>query len=147
MAYACHVILANTKAWVDKKELGAMVGRSGKPLEAALKSLAAAGLAELSPGRARSPVAGRYVVPPVVSPATSGIYARLQAHRDEWARSCGKVDFARYLMVRSSKGKFAAYLPHLTDVIGMSALYGDIGEVDDPALYLVEGRVTRLFNT
>ncbi|MBI3554585.1 MAG: hypothetical protein HY077_18990 [Elusimicrobia bacterium] len=144
--YACHVVLANTKGWVDKAELSAQVGLSGKALEAALKALKAAGLAELGPGRARSPLAGQYVVPPVITPATAGVYARLQAYRNEWVKGTGKVNFSRYLILRAPEAKFSGYLPHMADVVSMSALYGDVNRCEDSAMYLVEGRVTKLFD-
>jgi hypothetical protein len=145
-AYSCHVILCNTKGWVDKKELSSMVGAAGKAFETAVARLKAAKLVEVGGGRLRSPLAGRYVVPPAITPATAGIYARLQSYRNEWVKNSGKVNFSRYLMLRAPESKFSGYLPHLADVVSMSALYGDVNRSDDSAMFLVEGRITRLFS-
>ena len=145
IAYACHVILCNTRGWVEKKELSEMAGSSGKPFEAALARLKAAKLVKPEGGRLKSPLAGSYDVPPAVTPATAAVYARLQAHRNEWAKRSGKVEFSRYLLLRAPEGKFSGYLPHLADVVSMSALYGDVERAEDSAMFLVEGRVTRLF--
>jgi len=146
IAYSCHVILCNTKGWIDKAELSSMVGTSGKPFEAALAKLKAVKLVELGGGRLKSPLAGKYVVPPAITPATAGIYARLQSYRNEWVKNSGKVNFSRYLILRAPESKFSGYLPHLADVVSMSALYGDVNRCDDTAMFLVEGRITRLFS-
>lgn len=145
VAYACHVIMCNTKGWVETTELGAMTQASAKDVAAALKSLKAVKLCEFSQGRARSPLAGSYVVPPAITPATAGIYAKLQAYRNEWVKRSGKTGFSRYLLLRAPESKFNGYLPHLSDVVAMSALYGDVNRSDDSAMFLVEGRITRLF--
>ncbi len=145
-AYACHVIMANTKGWFEKAELSALVGESGRPFEAALKALKAVKLAELGAGKVRSPLAGHYVVPPAITPATAGIYARLQSYRNEWTKKAGKVNFSRYLMLRAPESKFSGYLPHLADVVSMSALYGDVNRGEDSSMFLVEGRITKLFS-
>ena len=146
LAYACHVVLCNTKGWIEKSELSAMVGQTGKAFEAALKRLAAVKLCQSAGAKARSPLAGSYVVPPAITPSTAGIYARLQAFRKQWVQSSGKTGFSRYLILRAPEAKFSGYLPHLADVVSMSALYGDVNRADDSAMFLVEGRITKIFS-
>lgn len=50
------------------------------------------------------------------------------------------------MILRAPQSRFRDYLPHLSDVVAMSALYGDVERVTDSELYLVEGKVTRLFD-
>jgi transcriptional regulator with XRE-family HTH domain len=144
-AYACHVILANTKGGLTKKELASRTRLTPKEVDAAAAGLAAAGLAKLSKDRVESPLAGKYVVPPIPTPALSGIYAKLQAYRREWLRRHGSTVAAPYLLLRAPKGKFSQYLPHLSDVVAMSAVYGDVAPGPESEMYLVEASVTRLF--
>ena len=144
-AYACHVILANTKGGMSKKGLAAMARLDEKRVEAALARLGAAGLAKAAPSGVASPLAGKYIVPPATAPALAGIYSRLQAHRRRWSAEHGAGIEDRYLLLRASQAKFAQYLPHLADVVSLSAIYGDVTPGPDSELYLVEGRVTRLF--
>jgi hypothetical protein len=145
VAYACHVVMANTKAWLDKASLASRTGAEPRAIEKALRALKAVKLAQVRPGQVRSPLAGSYVVPPAITPATAGIYARLQSYRQEWTKDSGKVTFSRYLVLRAPESKFSGYLPHLADVVSMSALYGDVNPAEDSGMFLVEGRVTRLF--
>lgn len=144
-AYACHVILANTRAWVEKKKLAAMTKHTVSQLSRSLSRLKGVSLAEESGARVRSPLAGKYIVPPKVTPATAGIYARLQSFRNEWINKHGRLHHERYLILRATRGKFAGYMPHLSDVVGMSALYGDVEPSADSSMYIVEAKVSRLF--
>lgn len=144
-AYACHALLANTKGWVTKQELGAACAVPARDVEAALKALQKAGLCELGKEGARSPYAGRFVVPPVPTPAMASIYAKMLAHRSRWLARAGTAVDYRYLILRAPRAKFMGYLPHLSDVVSMSAIYGDVERADDSEIFLVEGKVSRLF--
>jgi hypothetical protein len=145
-AYACHVVLANTKGWTPKAELSELVGLAPKDVEAGLRILSKASLVELGSEGARSPLAGSYIVPPAVTPALSAVYARLLEFRKKWVERRGQnVDY-KYLLLRAPRAKFSSYLPHLADVVAMSAIYGDVEPGENGSeFYLVEGRVTRLF--
>lgn len=146
-AYACHVLLANTKGGLLKKELSDRTRLAAKDVDAALKTLKAAGLAKVDGARASSPLAGKYVVPPPPSANSSlaASYAKLQAHRRLWVEQHGECVEARYLVLRAAKPKFAQYFPHLADVVSMAAVYGDVTPGPGSEMYLVEGRATRIF--
>jgi hypothetical protein len=146
-AYACHVLLANTRGGLTKKELAARTQLSAKDIDAALGKLRSAGLAKVSGSGASSPLAGKYVVPPPPSAnsALAGCYARLQAHRRRWIEQHGACVETRYLVLRAAKAKFSQYFPHLADVVSMAAVYGDVTPGPDSQMFLVEGRVTRIF--
>ena len=144
-SYACHVILANTNGGMAKKDLAAMTGLGPKDLEAALGKLRSAGLAKTTAASASSPLAGKFIAPPEITPALAGVYARLQEYRREWVSRHGKAVENRYLILRASQAKFAQYRTHLADVVAMSAFYGDVAPGPDSAMYLVEGRATRIF--
>lgn len=147
-AYACHVLLANTRGGLRKAELSARARLSAKEVDAALGKLKAAGLAKVSGVQASSPLAGKYVVPPTPSAnsALADCYVRLQAHRRRWAEEHGACVEARYLVLRAAKNKFTQYFPHLADVVSMAAVYGDVTPGADSQMYLVEGRATRIFD-
>lgn len=145
-AYACHVLLVNTLGGLTKHALCAELGLSGSDLNKALAGLKAARLVKKAGDRFLSPYQGKYVVPPAprLTPALASCYARLQQHRAKWARNGTGAD-ARYLILRAERAKFARYSQHLADVVSMSALYGDVEPGPDSEMYLVEGRITRLF--
>lgn len=145
-AYACHAYLANTAAWVAKTELAAAVGLSAKETERALKTLAAADLAALDGAKAKSPFAGKFVPPPAPTPALASVYAALQKHRARWTVDGGRVLHSPYLILRARRRKMDVYLQHLTDVVHLSAIYGDVTPGPDSAMFLVEGRVTQIFS-
>lgn len=146
-AYACHVLLANTRGGLMKKELAVRTRLGAKEVDAALGKLKAAGLAKLDGTRASSPLAGKYVVPPSPSANSplAACYARLQAHRRRWVDQHGACVEARYLILRAAKPKLAQYFPHLADVVAMAAVYGDVTPGPGSEMYLVEGRATRIF--
>ncbi len=147
-AYACHVLLANTRGGLTKKELAARARLGAKDVDAALGKLKAAGLAKVNGAKAASPLAGKYVVPPTPSANSSlaGCYARLQDYRRRWTEQHGARVETRYLVLRAAKGKFIQYFPHLADVVSMAAVYGDVTPGPDSEMYLVEGRATRIFD-
>jgi transcriptional regulator with XRE-family HTH domain len=144
-AYACHVLLANTRGGLSKKDLAEKTRLNPAQVEAALGKLRKAGLAKTTRTGAESPLAGRYVVPPVATPALAGIYACLQEYRRDWVKNHGSPVDTRYLVLRAPRSKFSQYLPHLADVVALSAVYGDVVPASDSEMYLVEGRVTRIF--
>lgn len=140
-AYACHVVLCNTAAWLPVKDLAKEVGRPAREVSRALAALGQAGLAETQNGKARSPLAGRFVTPPSPTPLMASIYAALKKHREAWA---GRVVDSKYLILRARPEGLERYLPHLADAVNLSAIYGDVKPADDSALYLVEAKVSRV---
>lgn len=144
-AYFCHVVLCNTKDWMTKAGLAKQSGESPAKVAKALKALSEVGMAELKGDKAQSPLAGKYVVPPAVTPATASIYAALMNHRQDWLRKAPAPAFTRYLLLRAKEGKMQEYLQHLGDAVSMSALYGDVKPGDDSHIYWVEGKVVKLF--
>lgn len=144
-AYACHVLLANTRGGLSKKELAEKTRLSPAQVEAALAKLREAGLAKTTRTAAESPLAGKYVVPPALTPALANVYSCLQEYRKEWVKNHGAPVDTRYLILRAPQSKFSQYLPHLADVVSLSAVYGDVSPAADSEIYLVEGLVTRLF--
>lgn len=143
--YACHVILANTRGWLETRELSRILDLSSADLKRRLTFLAKAALVQVRGKKVRSPLAGRYIMPPLPSPAAAFSSSRLRKYRDEWARRRGRSVHQAYLILRAPEPKLRDYLGHLSDVVAMSALYGDVGRAEDSEVYLVEGKVTRLF--
>ncbi|MCR4295220.1 MAG: hypothetical protein NUW21_06775 [Elusimicrobia bacterium] len=144
--YACHVVLANTRGWIETKELSRMLDLSPADLRRRLTLLSGAALAQVRGGKARSPLAGQYIMPPLPTPAVDFSFSRLRRHRDEWVRGRGRSVHQTYLILRAPEPKFRDYLAHLSDVVAMSALYGDVEQGAASGVYLVEGKVTRLFD-
>jgi hypothetical protein len=144
-AYACHVFLANTAGWHEKRDLAEKLGLGAPAAGAALRRLAAAKLAELKGGRARSPFAGKFVTPPTPTKGMAPVFFGLEKHRQGWIRDRGRLLGAPYLLLRAPHERMRQYLPHLQDVVSMSALFGDVQPDADSAVFLVEGRVYQLF--
>ena len=145
-AYACHAVLCNTGGWVEAKDLAKLTGEALPGVKKALKELAAAALVKLSGGKARSTLEKNYVAPPTPTPAMASVYASLKKHRDEWIDKRSNAVHTPYLLVRAQRGKMQKYFDHLTEVVNMSAIYGSIEKTPDSEMYLVEGRVHRLFS-
>lgn len=142
--YLCHAVLANTSAWMEKGELASLTGLSPAAVDRAVAALKTAGLARVSGRRVRSPLAGRYVTPPTLTPALSGVFAAFRKHREAWIRERGRLVHAPYLILRARRGAFGRYLPHLSDVVALSAIYGDVHPAEDSAMYIVDASVFRL---
>ena len=49
------------------------------------------------------------------------------------------------MILRASRGKIQKYLDHLTEVVNMSSIYGSVENTPDSEMFLVEGKVFRLF--
>lgn len=141
-AYACHVILANTQAWVSRTELARLTGLPIALVSRALAVLEKSGLAERREDDARSPLAGRFVVPPGATSLTAGIYAALRKHRAAWDRRT--VDSA-YFVLRARKDAMGRYMHHLSDAVKLSTVYGDAKPGEDSSIYLVEARLSEVF--
>lgn len=144
--YACHVILANTRGWIEARELSRMLGLSLADLRRRLNSLTKAALTQIRGSKVRSLLSARFIMPPLPSPAANFAASRLRKYRDKWVRGRGRSVHQAYLILRAPAPKLRDYLAHLSDVVAMSALYGDVGNAADSELYLVEGKVTRLFD-
>jgi hypothetical protein len=144
VAYACHVILCNTDGGLTIDELVKTAAAPAAAVKKALKELAAAKLVKLSGTRARSTLEKNYVAPPAPTPAMSAVYAKLQAYRRDWLDRSAAVH-TPYLILRASRAKLERYHEHLTEAINMSSIFGDIRPEGDTEMFLVEGRVTRLF--
>lgn len=144
--YACHVILANTRGWIETRELSRMLGLSLADLRRRLTSLTKAALTQIRGSKVRSLLSARFIMPPLSSPAANFAASRLRKYRDEWVRGRGRSVHQAYLILRAPEPKLRDYLADLSDVVALSALYGDVGNAADSELCLVEGKATRLFD-
>ena len=146
VAYACHVVLCNTAGWVDASDLSEMTGAEVAAVKKSLKGLKAVKLVKYSGSKARSTLEKNYVAPPAPTAAMASVYAALKKHRSAWIERRGLAIHAPYLLLRAKRSQMQRYLEHLSEVVNMSALYGDIDRTPDSEIFLVEGRVVRLFN-
>ncbi len=144
-AYACHIVLANSWGWMERKELLKVTGYPKDEFDKALRALGKAGLARFQGKRVRSQLAGKYVIPPNITPHTASVYGGLLKHRKKWVEERGRMAFNRYLLLRMSNDKLAAFLPHFNEMVRMSALFGDVARSPDSSVFLVESRIVRLF--
>src|SRR6185503_176738 len=88
VAYLCDMYLTNSPGFTNIEDVAKAVRLPLARVSRAIKTLAAAGLAESSGGRARSPLAYKLVFFPPVTPETSGIVAAwMQRRRDFLERS------------------------------------------------------------
>lgn len=144
-AYACHIVLVNTPGWQEKRDLAEIAGVPATRLARPLAALARAGFVELSGGRARSRLAGKYVPGPPPVPVSAAIVAALARHRKAWVKK-GRTVRHSYLTVRMAQPQLERYAQHLADAVKLSAVYGDVKREADTAVYLVESRLVRIFS-
>ena len=144
-AYACHVILCNTAGWTEGAHLAKLTGHSLPQIRKELQKLKAAKLALVSGAKARSTLEKHFVEPPTPTVALSAAYAKMSGHRRRWVEDRGRAVHGAYLLLRARKGTFAQYFDHLDEAVKMSAIYGDMDPAADSEMYLVEGKITRLF--
>lgn len=143
--YGCHVILANTLGWVEAADLAKTLKVSAGEIKKALSELAAADMAVVQGSKAKSPFEKNYVTPPSPTPTLAAVYAALQKFRKTWVEERGRVMHTPYLLLRARKPQIEKYFDHLTEAINMSSLYGDIDRAGETEMFLVEGKVVRLF--
>lgn len=101
-------------------------------------------MAKRSIGRVRSAFEDKFLQPPAPTPALAGLYSRMAEHRAEWAKR-GAAVHAPYLLARLRRSEAARYLEHLTEVVHISAAFAETRPAQDSDVYLVEGKLTRLF--
>ena len=53
---------------------------------------------------------------------------------------------APYLVLRARKSEMAKFFEHMTENVNMSVVYSEQRPSEDSELYLIEGRVTRVFS-
>jgi hypothetical protein len=145
VAYACHVILYNTAKWVSPADLAADLGVKPAAVHDALRALAAAGLAERSGQLVRSPLAGKYVVPPTPTEPLKGIYDRLAQHRSTWLNGSSDLEHSSYLLLRARPERMGRFFGRLDEAVRMSAIYGDVNAFADGGIYYVVAKVHRIF--
>src|SRR5207302_812766 len=112
----------------------------------ALRTLAAAGLAEVAAAKARSRLSGKHVEAPPMVPAFSAINAKLHRYWKDWAEKTGRLVRMNQLVVRMAAPELDRFVAHLDDVVDMASVYGDVEKAEGTAVYLVQGRVLRLFD-
>lgn len=144
-AYACHMYLKCTAGWQDRREVARTVGESRSEAERALKALAKAGLIKASGSRVRSNYERKFMAPLAATPATAAIHAAITRHRSALASRKGSVFHRADLILRAPRRQMEAYFRHLADMVRMSSVYADSASREDSEVYLVEGRVSRIF--
>ncbi|MFC1679248.1 hypothetical protein ACFL2T_03455 [Elusimicrobiota bacterium] len=144
-AYGCHIILMAAKDWRDKKHMAKVLGVNISAVNRALKALRGVEMAVLAGGKAKSPLAGKFLTPPTPTPTLSSIFAALKRHRATWKKDRARLIHAPYIMTVSRQSHMEGYLPHLTNVVQMSTLFYERPYSKDAEIFLIEGRVFKLF--
>lgn len=144
-SYACWVLLKTCGPGFPVKELARRARVPQGAVDKALKALAAAGLVTVSRGRAACPYFRNFITPPGVTPATASVFAALSRHRDSWLKAHGRTVRAPYLLFRAPARALESYLEHLSEAVNMASLYADNSSPEGSEVYLVEARVSKLF--
>ncbi|OGS05614.1 MAG: hypothetical protein A3G41_06410 [Elusimicrobia bacterium RIFCSPLOWO2_12_FULL_59_9] len=144
-ANTCHIVLGNTAGWLSSGELAKTAGLSPGSVRRALKALDAAGLAELSGGRARSPLAHQYWEAPPFLPRLVGINASLRRHVERWIEAGKPAVVIPPVTARLTQTNVEGYARHLSEAVNLAAVYGDEEPTGDSAVYLVRGQVFKIF--
>lgn len=142
--WRCHILLSNTAGWLEVADVARQVGLEVKATAAAVKRLADAGLLESSRGRARSPFSRKILAIPAALPLEER--RRGVALRDSWLTRNEEPVRISALALRMTRAQYDRYQRHLLDIIRLAGIYGDSMKTEDSDVYLVEGRVYRIFD-
>jgi hypothetical protein len=137
----CSNYMVNTAGWVTLLELSDVTKFKPGAIKKALKTLAAAGLLELSGDKARCPLAGRVVKLPPVTPATAALVAKLKGHWETWLADAKVVSFKAFT-VRMTKAHLNIYAQHIKKAVSLAALYDNAAEnKDESAIYHISAKI------
>lgn len=144
-SYACYTYLVNTPGWTTLGELARLTGFSPGPVKRALRALAKSGVAETARGRARCPFARKWVRAPAPLAAASGLMSAAYRYRQQWIDKPAKLSHHSFLTVRMEGSALDRYQHHLSEAVKLASVYGDVEKSEGTAVYLVEGRVYKVF--
>lgn len=145
-AYYAHVYLLNSPGWSQAREVAAAVRLPLPRVRAALKTLEAAKLAELSGERARSPLAYRFVRQLPHLPGTLGLKAAILKKREAFAGERGSLVQRTTLTTRVGKENLDRWFERLTESVRLLGAYGDAEKAHDTDVFYVDARVFKIFD-
>lgn len=145
VCYACYILLKTYAPGFAEQDLARLAKVPAARVRKAAAALVAAGLARRQGSRLISPIANRTVSSLVPTPALAGIVARLQDTRRSWVAEHGRVACAPSVLIRASCDKMTAFQETLAEAVDMATLCAENARLEGTAVYLVEGRIARLF--
>ncbi len=138
-----HAITNDTGAW-PKKEFAARLQLTEAAAEKALKALARVKIVkEVKKGVYKSPMAGALLQYPRRELLPQEFCARMQEYGDELAATGKRVLQCR-TMVRADGAEFNNFYPVMQVNNDTAATYAIEEKTDRSALYLVEGKITKI---
>lgn len=142
--YLCFTALSNdTGAW-PAKELAAKLGLSAAAAEKALKELAAVKLAkEVKKGVYKCPLAGSMVEYPHMATLKPGLMKKLGEYDHELVAAGQPVWFNNGI-IRADETVFRSFFPLMGVNICTAQTYAVTEKTERSALFMVEGRITKL---
>lgn len=143
-AYVCKLFLATTPGGASFPELAKMTGLEAGAVKRAVRALAAAGLAEVSKNRVRSPIDDKTVEPLPTMPATAGVKAALQKYRARLAKR-GKPARTFNYYFRMTEANLACFNRHVDAMINALSIYDSVVTTEDSSVYLIQGEILKLF--
>ncbi len=121
-----------------------MTGLRRPAMLGALKALHAAGLIELSAGKARSPNTFKFVALPSSVSAAAKTFDSLR--RYGLLKQKGKLVHTEGVIVRMSHEQMERYRPHLSEAVRLADIYGNAKKAGDTDIFFIEGGVYRIFD-
>ena len=138
-----HAITNDTGAW-SKKEFAARLRLTEAAAQKALKALTRAKIVkEIKKGVYRSPLAGALVQYPRRELLSPELTAKMQDYGDKMAAGGTRVLQCR-TMVRADRKQFQNFFPVMQVNNDTAASYAIGEKTESSALYLVEGKITRI---
>lgn len=145
-AYYCHVYLINTPGWSLVAEVARAVGFPASRVRSALAALSAAGIAECSRGRARSPYAYRCLQPLPALPELLHLRMPLLRSREAFAGARGKLVQRRNVTTRMTEGAMTRAFRKLADAVALAGACGNAEKSPDSDVYFIDARVFRVYD-
>ncbi|MDD2805908.1 MAG: hypothetical protein PHV33_10155 [Elusimicrobiales bacterium] len=137
-------VLVDTTGWVTVEELAEATGFKPEAVKKAYKTLASAGLADISGDKARSRLSGKVINAPPRIPETIKLKIALQEHMETWLAGAEIVD-RNCMSLRMTKGAVDKYRRHLETAVNLANVYGDPeANRKESAIYAIRTRIYRV---
>ncbi|MBI4351728.1 MAG: hypothetical protein HY550_09830 [Elusimicrobia bacterium] len=142
--YLCYLALSNdTGAWTSK-EFAARLGLARPRAEKALKALAGAKIVkEVKKNVYKCPLAGAMVEYPHLATLKPGLLKKVRGYDDELVATGAPV-WTRSGIIRADETVFRSFFPVMGVNISTAQTYAVTEKTEKSALFMVEGKITKL---
>lgn len=142
--YLCYLALSNdTGAW-SRKDLAARLGLPGARAGAALKALAGAKIVKrVKKDVYKCPLAGAMVEYPHLTTLEPGLLKKVRGYDDDLV-AAGQPVWMRSGIIRADEIVFRSFFPVMGINLSTAQTYAVTEKTEKSALFMVEGKITKL---